>query len=60
MNEVLSYAEKKDFENFSKKIKEVLEDKLRSNIKLKSNNDKVEKYNSIMDTFKEISKRRKI
>ena len=56
MNEAIGDAEDNKFSDFSKKVKTSLEDKLRSNQKMKDTTDKIADMKRMKDTFTQITK----
>ena len=55
MEEVIDLASDDKFSEFSKKVKQSLEDKLRNNATMKDNANKKDKFTGMADKFKEIS-----
>lgn len=55
MKEVIDLAADDKFSEFSKNIKQSLEDKLRNNPTIKANGDKLNKFTDMADKFKEIA-----
>lgn len=55
MEEVIDLASNSEFSNFSKKVKQSLEDKLRNNATMKDNASKLNKFTDMADKFKEIA-----
>lgn len=55
MEEVIDLASNSEFSNFSKKVKQSLEDKLRNNATIKDNASKTDKFTDMANKFKEIA-----
>jgi len=55
MKEAITNVEKKEFSEFSKKVRTSLEDKLRNNPIIKSKADELSNFENMKDTFAKIS-----